>query len=143
MRRGLWILAVALGALAFAAPSAWAAINVNTTKDELIPGNGKCSLREALAAAENISQPDCPGYVASGTTTIKLPPGTYHLTQGIELFVSGNVAIVGGNGTDPAAVTIDGDGHTGVIEDEGTVSISGVTITGGRTFDGYLGGGRR
>ncbi len=138
MRRGLTAGLVVLGAVLAGAPAALAAITVNTTKDELISGDGNCSLREAVGAASGASEPDCPGAAPIGTTTISVRAGTYHLTLAHELFASGNVAIRG-PGSDPSQVTIDADGHSRVITTAGQVLISGVTITGGRTFQGFTG----
>jgi CSLREA domain-containing protein len=125
-------------AVAGGAGAAQAAITVNTTKDELLPGNGKCSLREAVSAAAGNAQPDCPGYASTGTTTVVVPTGTYHLTLGMGLFVGATNTniLIQGPSSDPSKVTIDADGHDRVIEDEGQLTISGLTVTGGRAPQG-------
>jgi CSLREA domain-containing protein len=69
----VWVLALASAARA-------AVIQVNTTMDELTPGDGLCSLREAISDVDTPgSEGDC-GIPGGGANTIELGPGVYHLT---------------------------------------------------------------
>jgi len=140
--------------VAWSAPAAPAAgITVTTTDDELdyYPGNGSCSLREAITNANNdsASHADCPA--GSGADTITLPAGTYTLTgaAGENSNVSGDLDLKG-------TLTINGAGSATTIIQAGTdatngvdrvlelrfnaiVEINGVTIRYGRTPDGVDG----
>jgi CSLREA domain-containing protein len=134
------LIAVAACVLfAGATEAAQAAISVNTVKDELIPGDGTCSLREAANAAAGITEPDCPGFASTGTTTIQVPAGTYHLTLGLALFIGSTNTDIAIAGAGPSKVTIDADGHDRAVEVEGTATIAGVTVTGGRAPQGPAG----
>lgn len=76
--RGLLIALVAAGSLWAGLPSpiAWAAtITVNTTTDEY-NGDGDCSLREAIIAANTDTAVDACA-AGSGVDTIQLPSGIY------------------------------------------------------------------
>ena len=66
------------GAVTAPAALADSAVTVSTTADETSPGDGACSLREAILYAEHLngSNHDC-GATATGTTTINVPAGHY------------------------------------------------------------------
>jgi len=120
--------------------SSAATIAVNTTADELIP-NGNCSLREALTNINNAATTytDCMPAGAYGISdTINIPAGTY-TTATTEYSISNNVSIVGaGAGT----TIINGNSLARVFNIGAyTVSISGVTITGGNNGGALYGGG--
>ena len=115
-----------------------AAITVNTTADEL-NGDGDCSLREAIRAA-NLDQvvDGCPA--GNGADTIFLPPGEYLFDAAMAGFnedhaLTGDLDI-------QEDLTIEGAGRVNTRVDangldrvfhviDATVEISGVTITGG------------
>ena len=98
-------------------------IIVDTTADELdgSPGNGQCSLREAITNANNDNgdQSDCPA--GSGADKIKLPSGTYTLTgaPGDDSNLHGDLDIKG-------PLTIDGAGASTTIIQAGTNTSNGV-----------------
>ncbi len=134
--------------LLFAA-NAQAAIVVNTTADETTPGDGACSLREAVeaAAAPNSPSADCPGATPAGSTIV-LPAGTYHLAPADELKVAtGTKVAIEGASEQAAQTVIDGDdseevGHRGrvlLVGSGAETTLIRVTITGGWTRDGETG----
>jgi CSLREA domain-containing protein len=137
--------------LAVFAPVAQANIVVNTQTDEITPGDGQCSLREALGLVNSPGFPsDCSGLAASGTTIINLPAGTYHLNPGDGLLLSGlagtiDVAIQGPS-DNPSQVVIDGGDdstHRGsvlALISSAQVTLKGLTITGGYSGTGAPGG---
>ena len=121
------------------ATAAGAVFNVNTTGD---PVGGlcaaTCSLRQAVSAAN----------LAVGADTINVPAGSYTLTQaGVDdTNVAGDLDITGSvtiSGAGAASTTVNGNGGVtgdrafdmpGATTPAGTsVTISGVTISGGRT----------
>ncbi len=143
----LMVLAL-LGLGLWAAPASAAVITVNTTADENGTGAG-CSLREAIRSAnENTAIGGCVSG-AAGADTITLPPGTYPLSIGPagddltatgDLDVSEELTITGG-GT--ATTVINGgllDRVFDVLATAGTVTITDVTITGGKSEAGTNGG---
>ncbi len=109
---------------------------VNTTSDSLAPGAGLLSLREAIGFADDDR---------SGNTMITFSPAvfgsakTITLTLGtLELSNTGETEAI----TGPAVgLTVRGDGLAGLFQvDNGvTASISGLTMTGGKSS--YYGGG--
>jgi CSLREA domain-containing protein len=67
--------------LAFASPAPAATINVTTTADEFNSGP-RCSLREAVWAANNNSSSQAQGCAAgAGNDVLNLPAGTFRLTR--------------------------------------------------------------
>ena len=126
---------------------AWGAtISVTTTADELT-GDAKCSLREAISAANDDSTgpgDDC--VKGSGADTVRVPSGHFTLSMaGIEnanaggdLDVLSNLTIAGAGA---AATTIDANRIDRVVEVRPgrVVTIRAVTITGGRAPDGFNG----
>ncbi len=124
--------------LALGAAGASATITVNTTKDETISGDGSCSLREAIETASGNPSADCAGASPSGQTTIEVPAGDYRLSLGSELAADSQIAIVGG-GADASQTVIDAALHSRVLLTGGTVTLSRLTITGGRAGAGAAG----
>lgn len=122
-----------LAALLIAQPAA--AITVTSTGD-----SGACTLRGAITAVNNHDSSTACGAVASGTnpTTINLPANTYAITGQLQIAAGANAAIVGGNLNFPEQTVIDAGGASRVFEvlSGGTLSLSGVEVTGGRTADG-------
>ena len=121
------LLLAVLSSVVAAASAQAATYNVTRTDDPsagacMTPASG-CSLREALTAViTNPSPPD----------VINLPAGDYANAFGTPFVVAGNVAIVGAGSK---TTTVNGSATSGVFSLDSlfddTVSISGVTITGG------------
>ncbi|MGE3886220.1 MAG: choice-of-anchor Q domain-containing protein [Vicinamibacterales bacterium] len=126
---------------------AGATINVTTTADG-VEGNGNCTLREAIIAANTDSAVDtCPA--GSGADTIALPPGTYVLSRAGpredaaatgDLDITSELTIAG-----PGRVvtTLDGGSRREALGDRvlhvlpgGHLAISGVTVRGGYCASG-------
>ena len=130
----------------FAGPAAAAhatTLTPSTVLDTASPGDGQCSLREAVGATRSIGTPgDCG--TASGNDTIMLGAATYTLTIGgaaenlnqtgdldVGTGPSASVAITGAG---PGATTIDAGGLGDRIFEFGGASsfaLSGITLTGG------------
>jgi CSLREA domain-containing protein len=126
-----------------AAPAAFGAtISVSTEGDVLNGNDGKCSLREAVIAANgNAASGPAAGEcgTGSGADTIELPAGNYtRLLAGNnegaaatgDLDITSDMTI---HGAGAATTTIDASQKDRVLDIAGsiTVSIEGVTITGG------------
>src|SRR5690348_3226110 len=134
------VLAVGAGAAPFR-HVARLSFDVTTTADahDAQPGDGRCADRSGwctlrAAVEEAAAQP--PGT----TVSITLPAGTYRLTLG-SLDIDGGPVSVAGAGA--RSVVIDATGRFRVAEigSAATVTLSGVTITGGRPGAGTYGGG--
>jgi CSLREA domain-containing protein len=155
------LLGIAIGANAGAASAA--TITVNSTADDLIsaPDDGDCALREAVEAAHtNAAVDQCQAGDPSGLVldTIELGPGTYQVSLGVgddtneagDLDVFADVSGPGSgplriDGTAPG-VTIDalannGNDDRAIDGRTGNLTISDLTVTGGRAFG--QGGGIR
>lgn len=74
------VAAVAGASLASPVAAAAATLTVNTTKDALVPGRGKCSLREAIEAVDVPSRRTTCGAVGRRSNVIVLTPGRYALS---------------------------------------------------------------
>jgi CSLREA domain-containing protein len=108
---------------------------VNTTDDEVDPGNGTTSLREAITAASaapgsNISF-DPAVFPAAGAATIQLIDDAQHRT----LELAANVTIVGPG---DSALSVRGGGVVSnfsvfTVDVGVTATVSGLTVTAGRT----------
>jgi CSLREA domain-containing protein len=120
------------------APAAWG-MTVDTTADAATPGNGNCSLREAIVAASaGSNSADC-GSAGSAPITISVPAGTYELSAGqLAVGAGANIAVVGANPNAPAQTTIDAEGHSRVLEvaSGAQVKLSALRIMGGQTQSG-------
>ncbi len=148
------VFALGLGGLSVAAPAASAAtlsFSVNSQVDETTPGDGACSLREAISAANaGTGTADCPG-TPSATTVINVPAGHYTLiippatpdddsppadnnTGDLNISSAANVTIQGANAR---TTIIDANQIDRVLEVESgaTVTLDNLTITGGRAPD--------
>ena len=160
-RRPGWPLAIglALAAIAASPASAGAAtLVVNTTQDEMTPGDGLCSLREAIA---EVNAPgtasDCGLADVGQANTITLGAQTYTLTikpsggddnSTGDLDVAGSVSGLTISGTGPATVidasgmshpaTAPGDRALSVAAGAG-VTLSALTVTGGHAPAGTSG----
>ena len=100
-------------------------LNVTTTSDPTGPGvclgGGECSLRQAVASAQNGDT------IQLGGTSDS--PLTYSLTQGTDVEITHNV-LLQGNGVD--ASTIDGSQNSGTNPSGGharILKVSGATVT--------------
>ena len=128
-----------LGAIGASAAAADTTIRLTTPQDEVAPGDGLCSLREAVLFANGTPEGDCSGAVVSGVTTIIAPRGCYRLVAMGQLVVNLGVEIVlQGAGADAAGCfgsgTVIDAQHTSrvlLVQNAANVSISGVTVTGG------------
>lgn len=126
--------------IASASPAGAATINVDTTVDEYAVDNGRCSLREAIYAANNDAAAPASGCEeALGNDTINLPAGTYVLDEapaGDDIAVSGDLDItefvtIVHSGLKPAIV--DGNGLDRVFHNHSInqTRLIGLTVTGG------------
>jgi CSLREA domain-containing protein len=115
------------------------AMSVNTTADDATPGNGSCSLREAVVAASaGSNSADC-GPAGSAPITISVPEGTYELSAGqLAIGAGANIAIIGANPNGPALTTINAAHHSRVLEvaSGAQVSLSALRLEGGQTLNG-------
>src|SRR4051794_6040281 len=104
---GRWLVAGLVVAAATAGGADAATITVSTIADETTPGDGSCSLREAVAAANlGASTTDC-ALSGTGPTTIVLSAHSYPLSilpSGIDDDRFGDLNATG-------TMTIDGGGH--------------------------------
>ncbi|MBK9715236.1 MAG: right-handed parallel beta-helix repeat-containing protein [Kouleothrix sp.] len=152
-----WLrLAAGLVLLALVALSLWAArvaqastISV-TTIDDAIAGDGKCSLREAIQAANLDAAVDA-CVAGAGPDTISLPAGAYRLTIGGidensaatgDLDITGDLTITGELSS---TTTVDGSALDRVFDVVGAarVTLANLTIQGGAPPAGREGGGIR
>jgi CSLREA domain-containing protein len=145
LRHG-FVAVLALGACAFPAHAAAATITVTTT-DDAVADDGRCSLREAVDAANSdtaqfASPGECVG--GSGTDTISVPAGTYRLMVGFagensngigDLDIHGSLTL---SGAGAGATVLDGNNLDRVLDvfSGSTVTVEGVTITGGQSPSG-------
>ncbi|WP_223192667.1 X2-like carbohydrate binding domain-containing protein [Paenibacillus sedimenti] len=154
--KAMLFLFVVITVFWFAANVARAATyTVNTTTSDTNDANpgdgscddisGRCSLRAAIMEAN----------AASGLTTIIVPPGTYTLSRGSALSITGNVTIIGSGGNpngDPKLTIIQsgtsaGSGASRVfdinpnLDKDLNVTIQSVWIRYGKASGGYGGGG--
>jgi len=100
---------------------------------------GACTLRGAIqAAAANNSGTPCGAVVSGDKTPINLPANTYTPTDGQLVVPAGaNISINGANVNDPLSTVIDANGASRVFEiaQGASVTLSGLTVTGGQTPD--------
>ncbi|MEJ5223541.1 MAG: CSLREA domain-containing protein [Anaerolineales bacterium] len=142
------LLALVVSSVLSVGPAYAATFTVNTTADSVDanPGNGvcadsggACSLRAAIMEANALA----------GADVITLPVGTYLLTlpgadntgAGGDLDITESLTITGaGSGSTTIQQTVSGERVIHIVLDV-TVSISGVTITGGSGTTGQGGSG--
>jgi hypothetical protein len=137
MIRRTLVLGFALAAALPAAASA-AEFPVTSTADgagSCAPGSPTCTLRQALADAKALP----------GRDVVRVPPGTYDLT-GPDLIVGiGDAVDV--IGTDPRTTVLrevsGGDGRVFLVEQDASLRLEGLTLTGSRDASAVLlfGGG--
>jgi CSLREA domain-containing protein len=130
-------LVLVTAALTLATPAYATNIGVTTTADE-DNADGDCSLREAVIAANtNTGRDACAA--GSGTDTIRLTSTTYELSvpEGVpndatvgDLDISG-VTIISGAGADATTIRGAAGFNHRILENTGTTTLSGLTITGG------------
>ncbi len=145
----LLVIGLLMGAFAWTPLMAHAAnINVTTSADE-IATNGKCSLREAIRAA-NLNQKvdSCPAGSSGSTDNITIPAGTYTLTisgQDENDALKGDLDLKGAlsiTGAGAGVTIIDGNDLDRVfdVRDGATVTINNLTIRNGNSRTGTGGG---
>ena len=140
-RTRLPVFAAAFAVL-LAAPASAAPITVDPSAGDETSNNGKCSLREAISAANNDNTgPGSDCAAGSGADVITLPAGNYTLTLGRpgtfngthedsntqgDLDISSDVTI---NGAGAANTTVDAAHIDRVLDiQSGTVTIRGVSL---------------
>lgn len=105
----------------------------NQTQSGASP-DSNCSLRDALAAAGAANSMGTPIVNFASDLATASHPGTYTLSSGGSLVINTSVNIVGPG---PAALTISGGNQNQVfVFVDGTISISGLTITKGKAGNG-------
>jgi hypothetical protein len=113
--------------------SSGSAGNCNQTQSGATP-DSNCSLRDALAAAGAANGTGTPTVNFASSLASASHPGTYTLSSGGVMVIDSSVNIVGPG---PAALTISGGSQNQVfVFVEGTISISGLTITKGNAGNG-------
>lgn len=121
------ILAFTTLILAFVCGAHAATIGVNSTGDSFSPGDGACTLREAIenaGAAGDLSGGDCLAGVGGVDTITFLVSGTITLTNPLPNVIT-DVTIDGGNN-----ITISGNSAVQVIGDvTGSLELKNLTVT--------------
>ena len=110
-------------------PTTW----VTTLADTVDADDGVTSLREALKLREGA----VPGEIVFAPTLFEDGPGTIHL-NGSRLDIAGTIDIIG-PGADLLAIDANQQSRVLQIDSGSTVTLSGITLTGGLT-DSYGGG---
>lgn len=118
------LMAMTVGLVAPAPVAQAAIITVDSTLDNVMAGNGACTLREAVNNANANSDTtagDCTA--GSGADDIYLPAGLYTLGTGMEdANASGDLDVLGGGGNliisgdGPGATTISGPGYVVFVD---------------------------
>jgi hypothetical protein len=125
-------------------------LSVNDTSDNLVAGDGKCTLREAIVNANTDSDStggDCAA--GNGADVINLPSGTYTLSiagTSEDAAATGDLDIADDltiNGAGQATTIIDGNCLDRVFHISGSivVNLSGVTVQHGDLFGFQFTGG--
>ena len=148
--------AVVLVSGMLAAPAGAATLTVNTTGDSTTSGDGLCSLREAIFAADGApTSNDCGATDAAGNTivlpasaapyTLAIPNSGADLQAVGDLDITGSAPLViSGAGAGAGQTTIDASGlHDRIVHvfSGATVTITGLSLTGGNALDGTDGTG--
>jgi CSLREA domain-containing protein len=120
-------------ALALAAPAGAASISPNTFSDQDGTDPARCSLREAVTAAnDDAAFGGCPA--GSGADQVPLRAGTYrvNLSASNDIFVgSASPISIFHRGAAPTVVDATGLGDQPFLTGDGVITISGITIRGG------------
>ncbi|MFL6110027.1 MAG: choice-of-anchor Q domain-containing protein, partial [Catenulispora sp.] len=133
-----------------AASAAATTLNVSTTTDETVSGDQKCSLREAIAAANSPGTGSDCGTAGSVPNTIVMGAGTYTLSiarAGADDNPTGDLNVTGttpltisGAGTTASVIDATGLGDRVLSLGAGTtVTLERLAITGGHAPDGAAG----
>jgi len=128
-----------LAAMTLAQSASAATFTVNTTADHVedkfcnAPPAGDCTLRDAVSlggANDTINVP-------AGTYTLSLPGATEDLSATGDLDIVGDVNLIGAGSslTTVSATDLEDRVLEVVSSQDGTVSIQGIGLTGGRTID--------
>jgi len=141
-------LAAAFVAIAIAAaPATAATIPALAGAPDGTSADGMCSLREAITSAwDDGGEPDCVDGETGVVDTVSLGPGTYEIggtgddgNATGDLDVNASMVI---SGAGAAATTVHSNGLDRVFDvRSGTVTISGLTVTGGHAPKGADGSG--
>ncbi|MGO9973778.1 MAG: hypothetical protein ACLP01_13425 [Solirubrobacteraceae bacterium] len=109
--------------------------------DSTIKVAGTCTLQDAVAYADGTAEPGCASSTATGVTTIDLPSSTTPYTvsgttaaDGHEvglMFTAGTDTIISGAGASLSTISGGGSMQVMSITSGATVTLDGVTITGG------------
>lgn len=137
------LVAVGVVFVVGASPAAAATLVVNTTNDETTPGDGLCSLREAIQAvvSPGTASGDCVA-AAFGPNTIVLARGHYSLNSGGALNIAPTVRQLTIQGAGERRTMLDASGLNDRVFDIAagpSVSVSDLTIAGGHAPDGTPG----
>jgi CSLREA domain-containing protein len=143
-RKCFLLLGFVLAMLLTTGSAVAATLTVNTTADELTPNDGQCSLREAINAVDSPGTASDCGAAAFGANTIVLGPHTYALDQIIPgvMVIGTAVSNLTITGAGEGATAIDATGvndRAFAISTGPSVTISGLTITGGHAHWGAYG----
>lgn len=144
-------LAITIGSVLAGGSVQAATITVTTSADGAVGSVAGCSLREAIASANNgNSQGGCPsGSPAADTIAFdpSLDGSTITLTDGV-MEITNSVTIDGPVPEDPAGLTIDGDNLSRIFHVEGPSPVTPInatfnhlTLTRGRATGSYEFGG--
>ncbi len=127
-----------LAPAASSAQAPGATLTVDSTADDLTPGDGQCTLREALINANDggdATGGDCAA--GGGRDRIELPAGHYTLSlpgDGEDLGATGDLDVLDDvtlHGAGAAVTTIDAGGMAGVVAVHGVEAVlDGLTLTG-------------
>jgi hypothetical protein len=133
-------LLLGAAAVALAVRASAATLSVDSASDDLVAGDGACTLREAVLNANADSDStsgDCPA--GSGADEIILPAGTYLLTIGSLGVPTGQLTL---RGDRRAPTVIAGTGGDRVLQvgSGAVVGLEDLTLTGGRAAGPDLGG---
>jgi hypothetical protein len=96
--------------------------------DSTVLVTGGCSLSDAVAYADGMSEPGCASGTASGTTTIMLPSSASDYTVTSTLMITAGTVIQGAGAAD---TVISGGSSVRVLDNQATLVVSDVAITDG------------
>lgn len=137
-RRGVgngWPIILSLGVTLMMVPPSTAAassVTVTTLLDTNTPGDGKCSLREAvnnITTQSETTMGDCATGVSTGNIDFSVS-GTITLSMGV-ISLGGSLTIEGGN-----AITLDGGGSNQIFDVHTLIYLNDLTISNGHGANG-------
>ena len=144
--RGVSLAAAFAAAACLCAPAQAATITADPTAADGVAADAKCSLREAITAANANSTGGGDCTMGSGTDTVQVPAGTYTLTGAAndDLNASGDLdvtesATIAGAGAGSTTISANGVDRVMQILAGATVTVSGLTIRDGAAPAGAIG----